>query len=99
MRSKLFDMIGAHEPGKVLGRCLCGSVVVEIDYPAFWAWHDHSQASRLAHGAWRSLRHLCRHMAQAVPHRARQQPDHPLRRQGRRYDPRLLQALRHAALL
>jgi hypothetical protein len=24
---------------------------MEIEYPAFWAWHDHSQASRLAHGA------------------------------------------------
>ena len=22
-----------------------------IDYPARWAWHDHSRASRLAHGA------------------------------------------------
>jgi hypothetical protein len=26
-------------------------VEVEIKYPAFWAWHDHSQASRIAHGA------------------------------------------------
>jgi len=33
------------------GRCLCGAVCFEIDYPAFWAWHDHSRASRLAHGA------------------------------------------------
>jgi hypothetical protein len=24
---------------------------MEIDYPAFWAWHDHARASRLAHGA------------------------------------------------
>jgi len=23
----------------------------EIDYPAFWAWHDHSRATRIAHGA------------------------------------------------
>ena len=44
-------MIGASEPVKVLGRCQCGNVVIEIGYPAFWAWHDHSQASRLAHGA------------------------------------------------
>jgi hypothetical protein len=22
-----------------------------MEYPAFWAWHDHSRASRLAHGA------------------------------------------------
>src|SRR5437868_6732026 len=35
----------------VAGQCLCGAVKFEIDYPAFWAWHDHSHASRLAHGA------------------------------------------------
>lgn len=33
------------------GECLCGAVAVEIEYPAFWAWHDHSAASRRAHGA------------------------------------------------
>jgi hypothetical protein len=33
------------------GQCLCGRVRVEIDVPARWAWHDHSVASRLAHGA------------------------------------------------
>ena len=32
-------------------RCGCGAVRLEIDYPAFWAWHDHSAASRRAHGA------------------------------------------------
>jgi hypothetical protein len=26
----------------VCGRCLCGAVELEIDFPAFWAWHDHS---------------------------------------------------------
>ena len=31
--------------------CLCGKVRFEIDVPAFWAWHDHSLASRRAHGA------------------------------------------------
>jgi len=36
---------------RVSGRCLCGAVELEIDYPAFWAWHDHSAASRRAHGA------------------------------------------------
>jgi hypothetical protein len=36
---------------RVAGQCLCGGVRIEIDYPAFWAWHDHSHASRLAHGA------------------------------------------------
>lgn len=33
------------------GRCLCGAVRFEIDYPARWAWHDHTRSSRLAHGA------------------------------------------------
>ena len=33
------------------GACLCGAVEVEISVPARWAWHDHSRASRLAHGA------------------------------------------------
>jgi hypothetical protein len=35
----------------VRGACLCGAVEIEIKYPAFWAWHDHSEASRRAHGA------------------------------------------------
>ena len=35
----------------VSGRCLCGAVELEIDFPAFWSWHDHSAASRRAHGA------------------------------------------------
>ena len=35
----------------VAGQCLCGAVKFEINYPAFWAWHDHSAASRRAHGA------------------------------------------------
>src|SRR5215831_19043675 len=39
------------DPGCVAGQCQCGAVRLEIDYPARWAWHDHSQASRLAHGA------------------------------------------------
>ena len=33
------------------GQCLCGKVRFEIDVPARWAWHDHSAASRRAHGA------------------------------------------------
>jgi hypothetical protein len=32
-------------------RCLCGAVELEIDVPARWAWHDHSGASRHAHGS------------------------------------------------
>lgn len=35
----------------VSGSCLCGAVEIEIDFPAFWAWHDHSVASRRAQGA------------------------------------------------
>ena len=42
----------AVSPGKpAAGQCLCGKVVFEIDVPARWAWHDHSAASRRAHGA------------------------------------------------
>ena len=37
--------------GTVRGRCLCGAIEIEFKYPAFWAWHDHSEASRVAHGA------------------------------------------------
>ena len=43
------------KPAKPLGlskgQCLCGNVRFEIDTPARWAWHDHSAASRRAHGA------------------------------------------------
>ena len=37
--------------GIAAGQCLCGKVCIEIDIPARWAWHDHSAASRRAHGA------------------------------------------------
>ena len=37
--------------GTATGQCLCGRVAFEIDVPARWAWHDHSAASRRAHGA------------------------------------------------
>lgn len=33
------------------GECLCGAVQIEIGIPARWAWHDHSGATRRAHGA------------------------------------------------
>lgn len=33
------------------GRCLCGAVVLEVEVPVFWAWHDHTPATRRAHGA------------------------------------------------
>jgi hypothetical protein len=46
----------------VKGQCVCGEVRLEIDTPAVWAWHDHSEASRHAQGcayatyvgSWRS---------------------------------------------
>lgn len=42
--------------------CICGAVRMEIDVPGLWAWHDHSEATRRAHGgayatyvgSWRS---------------------------------------------
>ena len=37
--------------GIASGQCLCGKIAFEIDVPARWAWHDHSPASRRAHGA------------------------------------------------
>jgi hypothetical protein len=45
----------------VKGHCRCGAVQFEIDFPARWAWHDHSRATRQAHstayatyvGSWR----------------------------------------------
>ena len=37
-------------PGVARGRCLCGQVRIEIAFPARWAWHDHSRASRHAQG-------------------------------------------------
>jgi hypothetical protein len=39
------------QPAQVTGQCLCGAVRFEIDAPARWAWHDHTRATRLAHGA------------------------------------------------
>jgi hypothetical protein len=35
----------------VEGSCVCGDIVVALVLPAFWAWHDHSSATRHAHGA------------------------------------------------
>lgn len=36
--------------GTAEGACACGAVRIEIDVPGFWAWHDHSRASRRAQG-------------------------------------------------
>lgn len=46
MKRKVFS-----NAASVAGQCLCGAVRFEIDYPAFWSWHDHSRATRIAHGA------------------------------------------------
>lgn len=35
----------------VSGQCVCGRVRLEFDFPAFWAWHDHSRSAQHAHGA------------------------------------------------
>jgi hypothetical protein len=40
----------AKTAGIAAGQCLCGRVGLEIDTPARWAFHDHSAASRRAHG-------------------------------------------------
>jgi hypothetical protein len=46
------QMTKAAKPvGIATGQCLCGRVCFEIDTPARWAWHDHTAASRRAHGA------------------------------------------------
>ena len=37
--------------GKAKGACVCGRVQLEIDLPAFWAWHDHSRATQRAQGS------------------------------------------------
>ncbi len=50
------------ERPRAKGKCLCGTVELEIVIPAVWAWHDHTKASRRAHsavyatyvGSWRS---------------------------------------------
>jgi hypothetical protein len=52
MKSERIKRAASSVSGRhVSGRCLCGAVELEIDFPAFWAWHDHSAASRRAHGA------------------------------------------------
>ena len=39
------------ETGTAAVQCLCGAVAIEVGTPVFWAWHDHSRASRIAQGA------------------------------------------------
>ncbi len=60
--------VRAKSDATATGQCLCGAVELEIDVPVFWAWHDHSKASRIAHGAvyatyvgaWRSRMRITR---------------------------------------
>ena len=60
--------VRAKSDATATGQCLCGAVELEIDVPVFWAWHDHSRASRIAHGAvyatyvgaWRSRMRITR---------------------------------------
>jgi hypothetical protein len=41
--------IGKHD-NAAIAACVCGAVRIEVEMPAFWAWHDHSEASRRAQG-------------------------------------------------
>jgi hypothetical protein len=58
--------------GKSVGFRACGSIQLEIDLPAFWAWHDHSRASQRAQG------YLC-HLYQLLekPHARGERQDSP----------------------
>lgn len=62
---------------RACGQCLCGRVAFEIDVPATWAWHDHTSATRRAHGAayatyvgtWRSRFRLTKGESQITRYR------------------------------
>lgn len=41
----------SNETAVITGACLCGAVTIEVGVPVFWSWHDHTRASRVAHGA------------------------------------------------
>jgi hypothetical protein len=45
------DRVSKAPAAIAVGQCRCGDVRLEINVPAVWAWHDHSQRSRHAHGA------------------------------------------------
>ena len=51
MKKPASERLPTQAAAAVQGQCLCGKVRIEIDIPARWAWHDHTPASRLAHGA------------------------------------------------
>lgn len=60
-------------------RCLCGAVELEVAVPVFWAWHDHSTATRRAHGAayatyvgvWKSKFRVTKGEAQIARHQGK----------------------------
>ena len=47
---KSVPRVSGKSAGKSAGRCVCTAVQLEIDLPAFWAWHDHSRTSQRAQG-------------------------------------------------
>jgi hypothetical protein len=51
MKKPAVGRIGSAGTETSEGRCLCGQVRISIGVPARWAWHDHSEDSRRAHGA------------------------------------------------
>jgi hypothetical protein len=51
LRKSVFARTALKVAAAVQGQCLCGDIHFEIDFPARWAWHDHSSATRQAHGA------------------------------------------------
>lgn len=51
MSAETSEKLRSKAPTRAEARCACGDVVVEIAVPAQWAWHDHSAATRRAHGA------------------------------------------------
>jgi hypothetical protein len=46
-----FETIRTVTGAAVQAECVCGTVRIEITFPARCAWHDHSAATRRAHGA------------------------------------------------
>ncbi len=96
MKSESHKDLGTPKPSGrcVSGRCLCGAVEIEIDFPAFWAWHDHSAASRRVHGAAYATYVGCwrKHARVAKAH-------HSFRRRQDAIDAKLLLSVRHAAAL
>ena len=49
--ARVMEKVRKPSSATVSAQCACGRVRLEIDYPAFWAWHDHSRPTQLAHGA------------------------------------------------